>query len=77
MVYSVNMTYEEWYQLGMASGWTGPAVCYTHDGLPMTGDEEDESFDGGDPCIHILRLYPDEETRNAVEENHSASVWRK
>ncbi len=70
------MTYDEWIQLGISSGWVGPAVCYTHDGLPTT-PEEDWGFDqGGDPCIHILRLYDDAEVKKAVQENHAPSVWR-
>jgi hypothetical protein len=41
-------------------------------------EREDESYSIGDedPCIHILRLYEDLETKKAVEENHSPSVWR-
>jgi hypothetical protein len=69
------MTYDEWIALGIINGWTGPAVCYTHDGLPTT-QAEDEEFEMGDPCIHILRLYDDAEVKQAVQENHSPSVWR-
>jgi hypothetical protein len=69
------MTYDEWIALGITNGWTGPAVCYTHDGLPTT-QAEDEEFEMGDPCIHILRLYDDAEVKQAVQENHSPSVWR-
>jgi hypothetical protein len=68
--------FNKWLQEGLTNGFVGPAICYPHDGLPLT-IEEDEDFDnGGDPCIHILRLYEDEETKLAVEENHSPSVWR-
>lgn len=70
------MDFDEWAALGLEKGWVGPAVCYTHDGLPLTGDEEDE-FDEGDPCVHILRLYESPEMKQAVEENHAASVWRQ
>jgi len=69
------MSYDEWIALGIANGWTGPAVCYTHDGLPTSAAEDDE-FEVGDPCIHILRLYDDAEVKQAVQENHSPSVWR-
>jgi hypothetical protein len=69
------MTYDEWIALGIANGWIGPAVCYTHDGLPTSAAEDDE-FEMGDPCIHILRLYDDAEVKQAVQENHSPSVWR-
>lgn len=72
-----KMNYLDWLQHGMDNGWCGPAVCYTHDGLPETPDEEEQWLNGSDPCIHIIRLYEDDITRQQVEENHSPSVWRK
>jgi hypothetical protein len=71
-----NKTFDEWLQEGLDLKFCGPAICYPHDGLPLTNEEEQEFDDGGDPCIHILRLYEDEETKLAIEENHSPSVWR-
>jgi hypothetical protein len=70
------MTLDEWMAYGLAAGWVGPAVCYTHDGLPTTVDE-DEEFETGDPCLHILRLYTENYERLAVEFNHAPSEWRK
>lgn len=67
--------FSEWLQEGIELGFVGPAICYTHDGLPLS-EQEDADFEENDPCIHILRLYEDEETKLAVEENHSPSVWR-
>jgi hypothetical protein len=73
----VDMDLAEWLDYGMGEGWCGPAVCYIHDGVP-TSHEEDETFDdGADPCIHIIRLYDDFEHGQDVEANHSPSVWRK
>lgn len=69
------MEFEEWLKIGIKNAWCGPAVCFTHDGLPTT-QAEDEEFDNGDPCIHVIRLYDDPTVKTAVEENHSASVWR-
>jgi hypothetical protein len=69
------MTFDEWLEFGFNKGWCGPAVCETHDGLP-TSEAEDEEFSEGDPCVHIVRLYDDVETKLAVEENHAPSVWR-
>jgi hypothetical protein len=68
--------FDTWLRQGMEQGWCGPAVCFTHDGLPTT-NAEDEEFDLGDPCLHILRLYSDDITRKGVEKNHSPSVWRR
>lgn len=73
-----EMSYNEWIAIGINNGWCGPAVCYTHDGLPLTIDEENELWEEGhDPCIHIVRLYEDNEVRLGVEFNHSPSNWRK
>lgn len=70
------MDFNDWLAIGMENNWCGPAICYTHDGLPTTVDE-DEEFEEGDPCIHIIRLYDDQDKRLAVEFNHSPSEWRK
>ena len=56
------VTYDRWLAIGLKMGWCGPSVCLTHDGAP-TSAAEDEEFEQGDPCVHILRLYTDEETR--------------
>lgn len=71
------MTYDEWIEIGLKNKFCGPAICETHDGLPMTLEEEDEFFQGFDPCIHIVRLYESPEFATLVEENHSPSNWRK
>jgi hypothetical protein len=69
------MDFDEWMKTGYENGWVGPAVCYTHDGLPLTASEEAE-FETGDPCVHIMRLYESTDVKRDVEENHSPSVWR-
>lgn len=71
-----EITFDEWLRVGIQMGWCGPGVCYTHDGVPTTASE-DEQFETGDPCVHILRLYPDLRTKKEVEANHSPSVWRQ
>lgn len=70
------MDFEEWLQFGINKGWCGAPVCETHDGLPMTEDESTAFESGEDPCIHIIRMYEDPETKAGVEENHSPSIWR-
>lgn len=69
------MTFDEWLEYGFNNGWVGPDVCITHDGLPMT-EEEEQEMDEGDPCVHVVRLYADKSEKRAVEENHSPSMWR-
>ena len=67
------MTFDAWLTFGMENGWAGPGICIPHDGYPTTEAEDEDP----DQCWHAVRLYPNEVTRTAVEENHSASVWRK
>lgn len=69
--------FDSWIKVGLESKWVGPPVCSTHDGLPSTEDEDATWDEGGDPCIHILRLYVDELEAMLVEQNHSPSIWRK
>lgn len=71
------MTGEEWLAYGLAQGWVGPVVCSTHDGVPMTDAEADDHLDGGEPCIWVLRVYADDDERQAVERDHAPSQWRK
>ena len=70
------MTFDEWITIGIKNSWCGAAVCYTHDGLPLSLNEEEELYQG-DPCIHIIRLYEDTNHCALIEENHSPSQWRK
>lgn len=70
------MDYIDWMNEGIKNGWAGPALCFTHDGLPTTA-EEDALFEEGDPCVHIIRLYETSEEKLLVEQNHSPSVWRQ
>jgi hypothetical protein len=73
---SKEINFDEWVEEGYVRGWIGPPICETHDGLPLS-EGELSAFDGGeDPCVHILRLYEDTESKAAVECCHSPSLWR-
>jgi len=72
----MEKSFDEWLQEGISLGFCGPAVCGIHDGLPTTAEEDAGWEQGADDCIHVLRLYEDEATKLAVEENHAPSVWR-
>lgn len=65
-------SFDEWMTYGISKGWCGPPVCYTHDGLPVSESE----YDLEDQCLHIVRMYDDEATKEQVEENHAPSKWR-
>lgn len=71
------MEYREWIELGMTNGWCGPVVCYTHDGMPSSEHEDDAYYEGDDICLHIVRMYENQEHKEQVEEHHSPSMWRK
>lgn len=71
-----QISFDIWLEIGLRQGFMTPPICYTHDGLPTT-PEEDETFEeGDDPCIHIMRLYASPEEKAGVEENHSPTKWR-
>lgn len=76
MELNAERDFETWLEEGIKHGWCGPAVCYTHDALPTSEPEDAEFEDGGDPCLHIVRMYEDHMHKKAVEANHSPSVWR-
>ncbi len=71
-----KLTAQKWIEYGIKRGWCGPPVCATHDGVPLS-EQEEELIDEFDPCFSIIRLYDDEEMRKQVEDNHSPSMWRK
>lgn len=50
--------FETWLERGRRAGWISDIACATHDGIPSTSEEEDEWETGGDPCQHVLRLWP-------------------
>lgn len=72
----MDLTFSEWMTYGIEKGWCGPPVCYTHDGLPMSNEEDVEFGEGQDPCMHIVRMYEDIEMKERIENNHSPSTWR-
>ena len=56
-----NSDLDEWLDYGKKQGWIVPKiVCQTHDMIPMTERESSEYDDGGDPCIHVIRIFEDE-----------------
>lgn len=69
-------SFDEWMEFGMRKGWCGPPICSTHDGIPMSEDEESDWEQGDDPCAYIVRLYNDEEHKASVEKMHSPTNWR-
>lgn len=54
------MTFEEWLQHGIAAGWVSGPACAMHDGVPSTPAEDALLDDGDDPCMVVLRLWPED-----------------
>jgi hypothetical protein len=71
-----SIPFDEWMKIGLKRGWCGPPVCYTHDGVPTSPEEEDEFEEGHDPCIHVIRMYESEEQKESIEDAHAPSRWR-
>jgi hypothetical protein len=53
------MTFEEWIRYGINKGWTSDVNCYTHNGFDLTPEENEDFDEGGDPCIHVIRVWTD------------------
>lgn len=71
----IKMDVVDWLEYGYANGWCSPPVCFIHDGFP-TSIFEDAEMEESDPCLHMVRLYDDEQHKNEVEANHPPSQWR-
>jgi len=46
-------------EYGVVQSWCSLPTCATHDGIPRNEEEEAAWEGGGDPCEHVLRLWPD------------------
>jgi hypothetical protein len=71
-----GVTQEDWIRFGIEQGFCGPPVCATHDGLPTTAEEDEAWLEDEDICQHVIRPYASQVEKDAIEENHSPSVWR-
>lgn len=72
-----DMDYVEWLEYGIENGWIGPAVCFTHDGIPTSSAEDEEFDEGCDTCLFGHRIYDNAEHKAEVEANHAPSIWRQ
>lgn len=76
-LHNLDIDFDEWMEYGIEKGFCGPAVCYTHDGLPMSEEEWiEEEANGEPPCMHIIRLYEDDLQKKQIEDMHAPSTWR-
>jgi hypothetical protein len=47
----------DWFMVGLNAGWISDVVCATHNGLPLTEEEESEWDEGFDPCVPGVRIW--------------------
>lgn len=64
------MNYSQWAKYGVDKGWATPSLCATHDGIPHTEAEDNEWEEGGDPCIHVIRLIEDPKDLDYIKRNN-------
>jgi hypothetical protein len=50
------MDFNEWMKFGYEKGWISDVFCNTHDGGPLTDDEQQEWDEGEDPCMFCVRV---------------------
>jgi hypothetical protein len=54
--YIDHVEFEIWLKSGYDIGWISDVFCNTHDGPPLTDEEEQEWNDGGDPCSFHVKV---------------------
>ena len=65
-----NDDLKAWLEYGKQQGWIVPnVVCQTHAPMPMTDEEIQEYDDGGDPCIHVIRIFESETEQKKALKN--------
>jgi hypothetical protein len=72
----MTMTFDEWIRYGLKKKWCSVPLCETHDGLPMTKEEQEAWDEGGDPCVHVIKLYSSPEEKEEAEADFAPSEWR-
>ena len=50
------MTFDEWLQVGVDSGFCSGQFCETHDGHPMHDTEVTAWAEGNNFCVQMVRL---------------------
>ena len=52
----MELNFDEWLQYGIDNGFCSEQYCATHDGPPYSQTEALVWEDGGDLCLHSVRL---------------------
>ena len=68
-------THYDWLAHGIKIGFCSPPFCDTHDGAPLTAEEEAEFDDGLDPCIYAVRLFASKDMAADVKAHNPRAGW--
>lgn len=71
MCFPLDDLFAEWLALGVGQGWVSLPVCAVHNGPPLSESESMAFDDGDDPCVLVLRVWPD---RDMKEDGDLTSV---
>ncbi len=53
------MDFNDWLKYGIDAGFCGEGLCIQHEGTPFTADEVELFETGDDPCVPVVRVFPD------------------
>ena len=53
---SDHLEFEIWLKSGYDRGWISHVFCNTHDGPPISDEEEQDWNEGGDPCSFHVKV---------------------
>lgn len=49
--------FRSWLDYGISMGWVTDMFCNTHDGGPLTPEEDEAWTNGEDPCSFHIRVW--------------------
>lgn len=56
-----DLSIDEWIQYGVDRGYCSNLVCVTHEGIPLSEEEEKQWDEGYDPCSLGIRIWQEGE----------------
>jgi hypothetical protein len=52
----MDLDFEAWLNYGQDKNWVSHVFCDTHEGAPLTEEEDLEWSEGGDPCSFHVKI---------------------
>lgn len=72
----IPSAFDLWVKFGHRQGWAQYPTCSSHDGVPMSLQEELDWDQGNDPCLHVIRLCESLDHHADVADNTPAMKYR-